>query len=119
MSREVVSVDATAPIGWVRECLAQGGFHHLPVLDGGCLVGVISLTDLWRVGGVGNDPRVTARNIMRERPITVRRTTTLLEAARLLEDGDLHSLPVVDARNQLEGILTSTDLIRVLIGMLE
>jgi CBS domain-containing protein len=51
-------------------------------------------------------------------PVTTRRDASVLDAAQLLGDGNLHALPVVDAAGRLEGMLTSTDLIRKLIDLL-
>ena len=40
--------------------------------------------------------------------------STVEDAARVLSDGGFHSVPVVDDKGNLEGIVTSTDLIRFL-----
>ena len=42
-------VDAAAPLDKVFERLAQGRFRHLPITDGGKVVGIVSLSDLSKV----------------------------------------------------------------------
>lgn len=49
MTKELVSVDATAPLDQVFSKLAEGRFRHLPITDGGKVVGIVSLTDLAKV----------------------------------------------------------------------
>ena len=49
MSKKLVSVDASDPLDKVFECLSSGKFRHLPILDKGEVVGIVSLTDLAKV----------------------------------------------------------------------
>lgn len=51
MTRKLVTVDSSEPLDKVFDCLAKGQFRHLPVTEGGKVVGVLSLTDLVRVLG--------------------------------------------------------------------
>jgi CBS domain-containing protein len=37
--------------------MIHGGFRHLPVVDGGKVVGTVSIRDLMRVGLDGRSPR--------------------------------------------------------------
>ncbi|WP_028634500.1 HPP family protein [Pseudomonas parafulva] len=46
MSRQVVSVDSTAPLDTLLPLLCERGLHCLPVLEAGRLVGVITQTDV-------------------------------------------------------------------------
>ena len=49
MTKELITVDAAAPLDKVFERLAQGRFRHLPITDGGKVVGIVSLSDLSKV----------------------------------------------------------------------
>ena len=51
MTKKLVSVDSSEPLEKVFECLAKGQFRHLPVTEGGKVVGILSLTDLVKVLG--------------------------------------------------------------------
>jgi CBS domain-containing protein len=49
MTRELTTVDAADPLDEVFETLAAGKFRHVPITDGGEIVGIVSLTDLAKV----------------------------------------------------------------------
>ena len=46
MTLEPQTIDADATVGEAMDRMLDGGFRHLPVIDGEKLVGVISLRDL-------------------------------------------------------------------------
>lgn len=126
MTREVVTVQLGEAPSKVRAVLQAGRFHHLPVLDGKRLVGIISSVDFMRasLAAWGTDERsldalldaqLRLSDLMRADPKTVRETATVRDAAQGLAHGEYHSLPVVDASGALVGIVTSTDLIRYLL----
>lgn len=46
MAKDVVTVPSTATIKDVAEILSEKEFHALPVVDDGCLVGIVTTTDL-------------------------------------------------------------------------
>lgn len=53
-----------------------------------------------------------AANVMTSVPVTVHPETTLAEAARVMLEHQVGSVPVVDAAGRLVGILTESDLLR-------
>jgi len=97
-------------------------FHHLPVVDGQRrLVGVVSDGDLlralvaYRVASESNSDRRPEAPVVSDfmtRPVltATRRDTAAAVVERMLEAG-IHSLPLVEG-GRLEGIITSTDVIR-------
>jgi CBS domain-containing protein len=97
--------------------MARERLHHLPVIEGGRLAGIVSASDL-----IGRDAPDGARrcvgDVMQRDPVTLGRTSTLQDAAALLASGGHHSLPVVDPDGKVVGIVTSTDLITVLLRQL-
>jgi|SRR3989442_15006362 len=91
-------------------------FEHLPVVSGQRLIGVLSSRDVHafiakRPGAL--DIELAA--MMTQNPIVVFADTPLLDAARLLIERQIHCLPVVDQARVLVGIVTPTDLLRVLV----
>lgn len=48
MTKRPATIDAAATVPAGIDRMLEGGFRHLPVLDGGALVGVVSLRDLSR-----------------------------------------------------------------------
>jgi CBS domain-containing protein len=97
--------------------MARERLHHLPVVEADRLIGILSASDL-----IGRDaPDAGLRrtgDVMQREPVALSRTSTLQDAATLLAGGDYHSLPVVDPAGKVVGIVTSTDLIVVLLHQL-
>ena len=46
MTRDVVTVAVDDDIGMAFELMIDGNFHHLPVVDAGAVVGIISDRDI-------------------------------------------------------------------------
>ncbi len=113
------TVTADTPLRHVVGLMKSGGYHHLPVLEMGKLVGIITDRD---VRLVMNSPMimheraqeeqmladVTAESCMTMNPITVTPQTAVSEAAAILRKYQFGALPVVD-EGDLVGIITVTD----------
>lgn len=121
MTKHPRSVQVTQQIGDVRAALADHRLHHLPVVDGETLVGIISTTDLLEFGF---EPRDSNRDldeylnehfsipqIMQTDLVTIPSDSTVRDAARALSTGNLHAVPVVGENSKLVGIVTSTDIV--------
>jgi CBS domain-containing protein len=50
MSKDPATIEAAETVPAAIDRMLEGGFRHLPVLEGGALVGVVSLRDLSRGG---------------------------------------------------------------------
>jgi CBS domain-containing protein len=116
MTRDVI---ATAPDHSVQEAItlvARHRFRHLLVVTGDQrLAGVISDRDLLRF--MIREPQwgtAAVAEVMKADPITVNPDTSLSAAVAEMLKRRINCLPVVDADNQVVGILTSTDLLRTL-----
>jgi len=125
MTPDVTTVNVTQKLSEVRRLLADEEIHHIPVVSGRKLVGIISATDMVRLSftAYGADERAvdavldhefSIQKVMRTDVVTLKSTETVRDAARHLRAGQFHSLPVVDEEGALVGIVTSTDLIRYL-----
>lgn len=130
MTPDPVSINLKTPISEVGKIFSEGKFHHLPVVDGKELIGIISYFDLMRVSfeqsfGVTDKQAVYAvldytldiQSIMTKNPVFVLDTHTVRDAAEKLCTGNFHSLPVVNDNHELVGILTSKDLIKYLLKL--
>jgi len=123
MQREFASVRSDERLDFVDDVMALGRVRHMPVVDDGKLVGVVSQRDLLaaslsRVLDFDNQERRTflrsidVREVMAGRPITVAPTATLAEAATLLLRHKIGCLPVVGSGGEALGLVTETDLLR-------
>ena len=75
------------------------------------------------VEGVGSDERsmdayldhqFSIEKLMKKDLKTLSLKSTVADAAEILSDGSFHAVPVVDEKDDLLGLVTSTDLIRYL-----
>ena len=57
MTRDPETVDADESTGQAAAVMIHGGFRHLPVMDGGKPVGIVSIRDLMRVVVDDESPR--------------------------------------------------------------
>ena len=126
MSRNLVTVHHGDPISKVRQLIREHGVHHIPVVSGDQLVGLISHTDILRVsfGDVFNtdersvdatlDHTMTIEQLMAKDVASLNEQSTIREAAEILSQGKFHSLPVVSS-GKVVGMVTSTDLIRYMV----
>ncbi len=126
MTAEVETVHTAQKLSEVRRLLAGNAYHHVPVVSGKELVGIISATDMLKLSlaAYGVDQRAidamldsqhTIESVMTKTPTTLKVKDTIRTAAEMLGEGKFHSLPVVDEGN-LVGLVTSTDLIRYLLA---
>lgn len=87
--------------------------RHLPVLDDqGSLVGIVSEKDLLRAS-----PQLLVAQMMTTDVITVTEYTPLEQAARVMSDHKISSLPVIRS-GRLVGIITETDLFKIFLELL-
>lgn len=123
MQSEFATVRSDERLDFVDDVMALGRVRHMPVVDDGKLVGVVSQRDLLaaslsRVLDFDRQERRTflrsidVREVMAPRPITVGPGTTLADAAALLLRHKIGCLPVVGPGGEAIGLLTETDLLR-------
>jgi CBS domain-containing protein len=48
MTSDPLTIDANDTVGEAMDKMLDGGFRHLPVMEGGTLVGIVSMRDLAR-----------------------------------------------------------------------
>lgn len=117
MTRDPVTVRPEETLAVAQEKMARGRFRRLPVVDAsGHLLGIITDGDLRQHVGYLPTTRVTAAMI--EKTITVGPDASIESAAELMLQHQIGGLPVVAADGRVAGIVTESDLLRVLLAML-
>jgi len=126
MSTDPSTIQRGQPISEAYGILKNSSFHHLPVLDGDTPVGVLSSTDILRlvydVDGADDralqvflDHQFTIDDAMTAELSTLPDSAMVKDAAELLQDGAIHSVIVLEQNGRLGGIVTTTDLVRLLL----
>lgn len=113
MTKEVVTLRPDSTLGEAREILLAKRIHHLPVLEGKKLVGLVTSWDIFKLGQSVEDYKNTAvSQVMTRNIATLDQDQHLGAVAEVLERHLFHAVPIVNDDQELLGIITSTDLIR-------
>lgn len=119
------AVDPTDRVIHARRIMIDHGVERLPVLSAGKLVGIVSELDV----ALGYDrlkqrisdnhqaealKRWLVEEIMVGSVVTAGPTTTAVEAARIMREQDVGGLPIVHETGKIAGMITRTDLIRLI-----
>lgn len=130
MSKDVVTLEEAETLEFVEESMRALRFRHMPVMDRGRLVGLISHRDVLRVSASSLLPegqqqtkylakKFLVRDVMTRDVATVQPETPLLEVASRMRKGKLGCVPVVDAENTLVGIITEADFVDLCVRLLK
>jgi len=128
MSYPVFTVQPDTPIIKAHELMTNQKVHRAPVVKNGELVGIITENDIlkaypssatslaiWEVASLLE--KIKVKDIMITPVRTVQEDTPIEEAARVIVDNKISSLPVMRGK-ELVGIITETDLFRIMLEML-
>jgi CBS domain-containing protein len=127
MTTPVISVAPAAPIRAAYNLMKDTGIRHLPVLSKDELVGILSIGDVreaspsdattlsvWEMNYLWD--KLTVERVMTTKVLTVNLNEPLVNAVRLMLEHKFSSLPVVDENHHLVGILTESDVFRLVIA---
>lgn len=119
MTRGVQTVNAHEPLTAAHELMNAQGIRHLPVLDGGSLVGLVSQRDLHLIESLKDvDPKVvTIDEAMTQDVLMVRPGTPLIDVAREMKGRKAGSVVVMEG-TKVSGIFTTHDAIIALEALL-
>lgn len=130
MSRPVVCVDSQSTLPEAYELMREHGVRRLPVLKEQRLAGIITLGDVR--GALPSEvttlnraelsflmEQVKVERVMRHPVITVRPDSKLADAARLMIQHRISGLPVLSTEGIVIGLVTESDIFRILIDMLD
>lgn len=126
MTADVITVAPDLPLPQVHDLMSKHWIRRLPVVFEGKLVGIITLGDvreaepsdatslnIWELNYL--IAKLQAHRVMTPKPITISPNDTIGEATRLMLDHKISGLPVVGEQSQLVGIITESDIFRMLV----
>ena len=113
MTHNPVTITGSTTVGQALEIVQEYRLRHLPIVDDReSLVGIVSEKDLLRASGDAPVEKVMTKDV-----ITVTEYTALEEAARIMVDHRVSSLPVM-RNGKLVGLVTETDLFQIFMELL-
>ena len=128
MSKTVITVDKDASMQDATMLMKMHNIRMLPVVKQGELVGVITDRDLKKASASDATTleihellflltQIKVKEIMTKAPITVTPDWTIEETAELLLKHKISGVPVVGGKKAIAGVITQTDVFRVLIAL--
>jgi CBS domain-containing protein len=127
MQEKIVTIGVSDRLSTVEDIMTLGGVRHMPVVQGGKLVGVVSERDLLRASlsnltRFDSDERraflnaVEIARVMSAPPVVIDASALVEEAALVMAERRIGCLPVMEGPT-LVGLLTETDLLRYFAGV--
>jgi CBS domain-containing protein len=122
MTKNPATLDRNDTLDLADDVMSVGRIRHMPVIEEGNVVGIISQRDLFRSAlvkalGFGSKAQkvisqtIKVKEIMTNHVITISRDASVKEAARLMMEKKIGCLPVVE-NEKLVGLVTETDILR-------
>lgn len=128
MSTPVITVPPEMPITEALELLRREKIRRAPVIRRGKVVGIVTARDLhdaspskatslsiWEINYLLS--RITVREVMSEKVLSVSEDTPIEQAACLMADNQVGGLPVMRGR-KVVGIITETDIFKAFLELL-
>ncbi len=125
MSKNIVTAASDMSVGTATKSMINNGFRRLPIIKDNVLIGIITASDIMRFLGTGDifNKLVTGnakevfevpiRTLIRRDVVFVRSDVDLGEAAGIMLDKNVGSLPVLE-EGELKGIITERDFVRAM-----
>lgn len=125
MTPNPITIDPQTTLPEAHKLMKECHIRRLPVVDHDKVVGILTLGDI-REASPSNASslsifelnyllaKLTVEKIMTRDPISIAPDATVRQAAQLMLDHKIGSLPVVE-NDKLVGIITESDIFRVLV----
>ena len=126
MSKDPVTISRVAKFSEVKMIFKDNNIHHVPVVDGRKVVGMVSATDVlgadfsdqFSSGSYEEnqvmDQAIDMDSIMTPSVYFVEEETSIKDITKFFTEVSFHALPVVNKKQELIGMVTTTDLIKYL-----
>jgi len=117
MVRKLITIPPQTNILNALKVMRDNSIRHLPVVDGGNLVGFVTEGDLRQASLLSMVDKVSIEDVMIKDPVTIAPDASIEEAAKLIYSHKIGGLPVVKGK-KLVGIITIVDVLQAFIQMM-
>jgi len=112
MSSPVITVMPALPVTKVIEMMYATKHLGFPVTDHDVLVGMVTVADVQKMSPIDRDA-MQVRDVMNRNVIAVAPDTPVTDVLRIMSAKDIGRVPVVGSGGRLVGIVTRTDILKV------
>lgn len=113
MTKNVITISPSQTAQDANDVLFSKRIHHLPVVENGKLIGIITSYDLIKKCKVVEDlSTVKIKDIMTTRMATLRPDEKIGAAAQVFLENLFHGLPITLEDKTLVGIITTHDVLK-------
>lgn len=112
MTREVSTVDPDDDFTKACDMMVQNDVRHLPVVFEGMLVGIVTVKDILSRAISQLDLNIQVKDFFTEQVTAVWEETPLLAAYIIMEASRSRTVPVVDSKGKVVGIVSDVDIMR-------
>jgi len=117
MNRNLITVTPEDTVFKAAKLMSEHNIGSVVVMKGGELKGIVTERDLISRYIAKKDGRrpedVKVREVMTDKPVTIRDNVDIDEAARLMVDRNVRRLIVVNSDGKVVGIVSSRDILKV------
>ena len=118
MTKDVISITKDRSIQECVNLMKKHSIRHLPVVEDGKLVGLVTEGDLRQIFLASLIEDLAIEDVMISDPITVSPDTEIEDAAKVIFYNKIGGLPVVDEEDRLLGIITVADILAAFIEIM-
>lgn len=112
MIKELITLSPDDTLEQVNDIFATKNIHHLPVVDRGRLVGLVTTFDMWKIKSSRSDySHILVKEIMTTKLAKLEPDDKIGTAAELFLVNRFHAIPVVKD-GALVGLVTTFDILR-------
>lgn len=119
MTREIIWIEPFDDLVLANGLMTGLQIRHLPVLEDGRLVGILSDRDVRTFCSVKDGflvvPELSVRETMTKDLVTAAPDATISEVGSKMLRYKIDAIPIVSAEGSLVGLVTSSDLIQLLV----
>jgi acetoin utilization protein AcuB len=126
MTSPALTIAPASSISNAHQIMKEHGVRRLPVVENDQLVGIITIGDvreaspsdattlsIWELNYLW--AQLTVEKVMSHNVVTIEADKPIIDAAELMLDMRISGLPVVDGAGKLLGMLTESDIFRMLV----